>query len=45
LARHYQKIESEIRKLRDLNFEKFDYHGKEMGGGGEPPTRPKPPAS
>jgi FixJ family two-component response regulator len=45
LSRHYQKIESEIRRLRDLNFEKFDYHGKEMGGSGESSGRSRPSGS
>lgn len=32
LSKQFQKIESEIRRLRDLNFEKFDYHGRDMIG-------------
>jgi FixJ family two-component response regulator len=38
LGKQFQKIESEIRRLRDLNFEKFDYHGRDgVTGHGAPP--------
>jgi CheY-like chemotaxis protein len=36
LGKHFHKIESEIRRLRDLNFEKFDFHAKGMGVSNDP---------
>lgn len=32
LARHFRKIELEIRKLRDLNFERIDFHDIQEDG-------------
>ena len=33
--RHFERIEMEIKRLRDINFEKFDFHTVDVGPPGK----------